>query len=411
MATATATSPETKPETKTEAKVELKDKEPEEHQVHLNYKTWVLRVSIHCEGCKRKVKKILTNIDGVYTTDIDLRQHKVTVVGNVDAETLIRKLEKNGKHAELWPEIKSKQKAKKHGKSKNKEKQQQISDQDGSAISEEGNNQEIKQTVKIEVPVQDSPKTPTENGGTSKKVDGGNVIKVVEVGAATGKAVGQTKESKSEVRQTVVFPAGGQPAAADKVGGGGGESEGGADQKTGGGGGGSGSGSGGKKKKKKGQKGNNNNVGGGGGEHPGNNHGAASTGPPPNYGNGGLHHHGQGSMGGPVPSPASQSPPRQQYGYHFPPPPAQHYPSPHYHHAPPPTPLYTVSHSTAHPTTSYGASYYATPPYSHSYAYTHPGIENEPSPPRAGLDFDTYPPQPSSFEIFSDENPNACSIM
>ncbi|KAH7574684.1 hypothetical protein JRO89_XS03G0330700 [Xanthoceras sorbifolium] len=409
MATATATSPETKPETKTEAKVELKDKEPEEHQVHLNYKTWVLRVSIHCEGCKRKVKKILTNIDGVYTTDIDLRQHKVTVVGNVDAETLIRKLEKNGKHAELWPEIKSKQKAKKHGKSKNKEKQQQISDQDGSAISEEGNNQEIKQTVKIEVPVQDSPKTPTENGGTSKKVDGGNVIKVVEVGAATGKAVGQTKESKSEVRQTVVFPAGGQPAAADKVGGGGGESEGGADQKTGGGG--SGSGSGGKKKKKKGQNGNNNNVGGGGGEHPGNNHGAASTGPPPNYGNGGLHHHGQGSMGGPVPSPASQSPPRQQYGYHFPPPPAQHYPSPHYHHAPPPTPLYTVSHSTAHPTTSYGASYYATPPYSHSYAYTHPGIENEPSPPRAGLDFDTYPPQPSSFEIFSDENPNACSIM
>lgn len=31
----------------------------------LFFQTWVLRVSIHCEGCKRKVHKILTNIDGM----------------------------------------------------------------------------------------------------------------------------------------------------------------------------------------------------------------------------------------------------------------------------------------------------------------------------------------------------------
>ncbi|XP_057475725.1 heavy metal-associated isoprenylated plant protein 36-like [Actinidia eriantha] len=69
----------------------------------LNYQTWVLKVSIHCEGCKRKVKKVLQSIDGVYTTTIDLQQHKVTVTGNVEAETLIKKLIKAGKHAEVWP--------------------------------------------------------------------------------------------------------------------------------------------------------------------------------------------------------------------------------------------------------------------------------------------------------------------
>ncbi|KAE9615867.1 hypothetical protein Lal_00017417 [Lupinus albus] len=76
----------------------------------LKYKTWVLRVLIHCDGCKKKVKKVLHGIDGVYTTDVDSQQHKVTVTGNVEAETLIKKLERTGKFAELWPEIKPPQK-------------------------------------------------------------------------------------------------------------------------------------------------------------------------------------------------------------------------------------------------------------------------------------------------------------
>ncbi|KAL2530691.1 heavy metal-associated isoprenylated plant protein 33-like [Forsythia ovata] len=39
---------------------------------------------------------------GVYTTNIDAEQGKVTVSGNVDPATLIKKLAKSGKHAELW---------------------------------------------------------------------------------------------------------------------------------------------------------------------------------------------------------------------------------------------------------------------------------------------------------------------
>ncbi|KAJ7954951.1 Heavy metal-associated isoprenylated plant protein 33 [Quillaja saponaria] len=62
----------------------------------------VLKVNIHCDGCKQKVKKILQKIDGVFTTDIDAEQGKVTVSGNVDPAVLIKKLAKSGKHAELW---------------------------------------------------------------------------------------------------------------------------------------------------------------------------------------------------------------------------------------------------------------------------------------------------------------------
>ncbi|CAK9178241.1 unnamed protein product [Ilex paraguariensis] len=88
----------------------------------LKYQTWALKVSIHCEGCRKKVKKILQSIDGVYTTEIDSQQQKVIVTGNVNAETLIKKLVQKGKHAELWPQNSANQE-KKSGKSKKKKKQ------------------------------------------------------------------------------------------------------------------------------------------------------------------------------------------------------------------------------------------------------------------------------------------------
>ncbi|XAR61313.1 hypothetical protein NMG60_11034970 [Bertholletia excelsa] len=89
----------------------------------LKYQTWVLKVSIHCEGCKKKVKKVLQNIDGVYTIAIDSQQHKVTVTGNVDGETLVKKLTKSGKQAELLPENFEK-KEKKTAKPKDDSKKQ-----------------------------------------------------------------------------------------------------------------------------------------------------------------------------------------------------------------------------------------------------------------------------------------------
>ncbi|KAJ0249669.1 hypothetical protein HA466_0151290 [Hirschfeldia incana] len=67
----------------------------------MNIQTCVLKVNIHCEGCKQKVKKILQKIEGVFTTKIDADQGKVTVYGSVDPSDLIEKLSKSGKHAEI----------------------------------------------------------------------------------------------------------------------------------------------------------------------------------------------------------------------------------------------------------------------------------------------------------------------
>ncbi|CAL9065750.1 unnamed protein product [Musa banksii] len=75
----------------------------EEGPEPLKYQTLALKVSTHCEGCKREVKRIL-NMEGVYRISFGPQQHKVVVIGNVAAETLVKKLTKSGKHAELWPE-------------------------------------------------------------------------------------------------------------------------------------------------------------------------------------------------------------------------------------------------------------------------------------------------------------------
>ncbi|KAJ8631056.1 hypothetical protein MRB53_024379 [Persea americana] len=68
----------------------------------LKIQTCVLKVNIHCDGCKQKVKKLLQKIEGVYKVDVDSEQQKVTVSGNVDSSALIKKLLKGGKYAELW---------------------------------------------------------------------------------------------------------------------------------------------------------------------------------------------------------------------------------------------------------------------------------------------------------------------
>ncbi|KAM3363290.1 hypothetical protein P3S68_018144 [Capsicum galapagoense] len=66
--------------------------------------TYVLKVQINCHGCMRKVKKLLKKIEGVYQVKMDVDEQVVIVSGNVDSATLIKKLNKSGKHAELLSE-------------------------------------------------------------------------------------------------------------------------------------------------------------------------------------------------------------------------------------------------------------------------------------------------------------------
>ncbi|TYI70831.1 hypothetical protein E1A91_D08G250400v1 [Gossypium mustelinum] len=341
--------PETKQESKSaEPKQESNSKDVEEIQEPaLKYKAWVLKVSIHCEGCKRKVEKILRKIDDhsanqnlgtcVYEVDADLKQQKVTVKANlhVNVDTLIKKIVKKGRHAELWPE-----KSEKKGKSKNKDKQ------GGQPNSEEGNHGDDK----------DKEAAKTEDGASKSGENGGD-----------GCNGGQAPEPEKK--------------------GGGGESEGNA--ATGGGGGGS------KKNKKKGQKGNATVNSDEGEQH--HHHHPTDVGPPPT----GSHFTGYGPYGPipittPMPSPANHSPPRHHH--------MDEYPT--YYHAPPP--VYVTSYNTAYPGSCHSESYYTSPrPY--SYMYMHPGY----MPEHPSFDtYSSYSSQPSdSFEVFSDENPNACSVM
>ncbi|KAJ8572870.1 hypothetical protein K7X08_009381 [Anisodus acutangulus] len=348
----------------------------------LNYKTWVLKVSIHCEGCKRKVKKILQQVPGVYAIDIDLKQQKATVTGNVEAEALLRKLHKSGKHAELTPQ-QSDHKEKKSTKSKNKEKQIDPQSKEAATTSQPDTtiNKEVKPTAKVVVPrepsgkIQDAkgekPSTcsvkPEEETGTASG-DGPAVAKGNEGGSKKENSDETVKESKSEGKKPVTDSAGKQqiPVAADS------DNASASGEKSGGGPGGEASGNTGKKKKKKGQ--NSNNA-------EGTPSIVAPAGPE-------FEHH---DMGPQVSAPTKVNPPPHQQGPQF--------------YAPPPA--YVVSYNTAQPTSSYTASYYAPAPPT-SYAYTYSGPVTEPPP----SDVDTYPRQPlDSFEMFSDENPNGCFIM
>ncbi|XP_060193130.1 uncharacterized protein LOC132622542 [Lycium barbarum] len=65
---------------------------------------YVLKVQINCHGCMRKVKKLLKRIEGVYEVKMDVDEQVVIVSGNVDSATLVKKLNKSGKHAELLSE-------------------------------------------------------------------------------------------------------------------------------------------------------------------------------------------------------------------------------------------------------------------------------------------------------------------
>ncbi|XP_034685389.1 heavy metal-associated isoprenylated plant protein 35-like [Vitis riparia] len=263
----------------------------------LKYKTWVLKVSMHCQGCKTKVKKVLQSIDGVYTINIDQKLHKVTVTGNVDVETLIKKLLKTGKPAEKWPE-KPSGKEKKSGKGKNKGKE-------------------------------NDPKSEENCSDGSPPADA--VPKLASAQKHGGESSDdQEKELKNGGKAPEKAPASDHPPAVEHKG-----SESGC---------GTGKSGGGKKKKKKGQKGNNTQGGPPGSQLSGV---PAGTGSP-------AHNPGTDQVMGTI----NLSPTRQE---------PCPYPPTFFPHQ-----IYVASYSTAH----------------HSIS-----------------------PYPYTFEIFSDENPNSCSII
>ncbi|KAG2658814.1 copper transport protein ATX1-like isoform X1 [Panicum virgatum] len=68
----------------------------------LTMQTVVLKVTMSCEGCAGAVRRVLSKMEGVETFDIDLKEQKVTVKGNVKPEDVFQTVSKSGKKTSYW---------------------------------------------------------------------------------------------------------------------------------------------------------------------------------------------------------------------------------------------------------------------------------------------------------------------
>ncbi|KAG9459324.1 hypothetical protein H6P81_003832 [Aristolochia fimbriata] len=67
----------------------------------LKPKMVVLKVSMHCNGCARKVEKHISKMDGVTSFEVDLESKKVVVVGDIAPFEVLESVSRV-KFAELW---------------------------------------------------------------------------------------------------------------------------------------------------------------------------------------------------------------------------------------------------------------------------------------------------------------------
>ncbi|KAA8547528.1 hypothetical protein F0562_003957 [Nyssa sinensis] len=59
-----------------------------------------------CEGCERRVRKSVEGMKGVTKVEVDRKQNKLTVIGNVDPDEVLNRVrQRTGKKAELWPYV------------------------------------------------------------------------------------------------------------------------------------------------------------------------------------------------------------------------------------------------------------------------------------------------------------------
>ncbi|KAA0874251.1 heavy-metal-associated domain-containing protein, partial [Enterobacter hormaechei] len=70
--------------------------------------TVVLEVKMSCKGCSGAVTRVLEKMEGVESFDIDMKQQKVTVKGNVKPEQVFETVSKTGKKTAFWVEPENK---------------------------------------------------------------------------------------------------------------------------------------------------------------------------------------------------------------------------------------------------------------------------------------------------------------
>ncbi|KAK8623559.1 hypothetical protein V6N13_118442 [Hibiscus sabdariffa] len=67
--------------------------------------TVAIKIRMDCEGCARKVKKVLSGVKGAKSVDVDLKLQKATVTGYVEAKKVLAAAQSTKKKVELWPYV------------------------------------------------------------------------------------------------------------------------------------------------------------------------------------------------------------------------------------------------------------------------------------------------------------------
>ncbi|XP_022765550.1 copper transport protein ATX1-like isoform X2 [Durio zibethinus] len=55
-----------------------------------------------CEGCVGAVKRVLGKMEGVESYEVDLKEQKVTVKGNIQPDAVLQTVSKTGKKTTFW---------------------------------------------------------------------------------------------------------------------------------------------------------------------------------------------------------------------------------------------------------------------------------------------------------------------
>lgn len=76
-----------------------------------------LKVDMCCEACVKKVRRVLIELNGVSSININVPSKKVTVTGDVKPEACLKAMAKIRKRASLWADAEG---GGKEGKKKNK---------------------------------------------------------------------------------------------------------------------------------------------------------------------------------------------------------------------------------------------------------------------------------------------------
>ncbi|EXC20575.1 hypothetical protein L484_027130 [Morus notabilis] len=64
-----------------------------------------IKVKMDCDGCERKIKNAVKSMRGVKSVEVNRKQSKVTVSGFVEANKVLKRVNRTGKKAEFWPYI------------------------------------------------------------------------------------------------------------------------------------------------------------------------------------------------------------------------------------------------------------------------------------------------------------------